>query len=264
MIADLQRRRAILFILACTAALSIHSILLSIDKLEIIIEGTEDEFHRILYDIEGSDEDDDAELLAIPAFLLDDDESGNNNSIPREEEGASLSTTTMTSYAQLIDTNRPLPPYTIEDALQVSKLYDSTFALLVYDPEDDMFIGLYSENHRWRPPCQKLTNSFRNIAYLLRKIFPERFRGTESDELGKFMTYSQHMNMYILLLIAICYFTYTYVFNRSSQYIPILFLSYIDTLQLYRLDREIILGSKWPVSNIIVNKLMIPKLPSGT
>ena len=194
MIADLQRRRAILFILACTAALSIHSILLSIDKLEIIIEGTEDEFHRILYDIEGSDEDDDAELLAIPAFLLDDDESGNNNSIPREEEGASLSTTTMTSYAQLIDANRPLPPYTIEDALQVSKLYDSTFALLVYDPEDDMFIGLYSENHRWRPPCQKLTNSFRNIAYLLRKIFPERFRGTESDELGKFMT-TQHMYM---------------------------------------------------------------------
>ena len=217
MIADLQRRRAILFILACTAALSIHSILLSIDKLEIIIEGTEDEFHRILYDIEGSDEDDDAELLAIPAFLLDDDESGNNNSIPREEEGASLSTTTMTSYAQLIDTNRPLPPYTIEDALQVSKLYDSTFSLLVYDPEDDMFIGLYSENHRWRPPCQKLTNSFRNIAYLLRKIFPERFRGTESDELGKFIAYS----------IAICHFTY-YVFNRSSQYMPILFLSYIE------------------------------------
>jgi len=207
MIADLQRRRAILFILACTAALSIYSILLSsvssIDhvKLEILIEGTEVDFHRILYDIDGSDEDDDAELLAIPAFLLDDDESGNNNSIPREEEGASLSTTTMTSYAQLIDTNRPLPPYTIEDALQVSKLYDSTFALLVYDPEDDMFIGLYSENHRWRPPCQKLTNSFRNIAYLLRKIFPERFRGTESDELGKFMT-TQHMYMYIILLIA--------------------------------------------------------------
>ena len=64
MIADLQRRRAILFILACTAALSIHSILLSsvssIDhvKLEIIIEGTEVDFHRILYDIDGSDEDD--------------------------------------------------------------------------------------------------------------------------------------------------------------------------------------------------------------
>ena len=223
MIADLQRRRAIiLFILACTAALSIHSILLSsvssIDhvKLEIIIEGTEVDFHRILYDIDGSDEDDDAELLAIPAFLLDDDESGNNNSIPQEEED-SVPTTTITSYAQLIDTNRPLPPNTIEDALQVSKLYDSTFALLVYDPEDDMFIGLYSENHRWRPPCQKLTNSFRNIAYLLRKIFPERFRGTESDELGKFIAYS----------IAICHFTY-YVFNRSSQYIPILFLSYIE------------------------------------
>ena len=207
MIADLQRRRAILFILACTAALSIHSILLSsvssIDhvKLEILIEGTEVDFHRILYDIDGSDEDDDAELLAIPAFLLDNDENGNNNSIPQEEED-SLSTTTITSYAQLIDTNRPLPPYTIEDALQASKLYDSTFALLVYDPEDDMFIGLYSENHRWRPPCQKLTNSFRNIAYLLRKIFPERFRGTESDELGKFMTFSQHMYMYITLLIA--------------------------------------------------------------
>ena len=92
----------------------------------------------------------------------------------------------ITSYAQLIDTNRPLPPYTIEDALQASKLYDSTFALLVYDPEDDMFIGLYSENHRWRPPCQKLTNSFRDLAYMLREIFPERFQGAGSDEIGKF------------------------------------------------------------------------------
>ena len=220
MIADLQRRRAILFILACTAALSIHSILLSsvssIDhvKLEIIIEGTEDEFHRILYDIDGSDEDDDAELLAIPAFLLDNDENGNNNSIPQEEED-SLSTTTITSYAQLIDTNRPLPPYTIEDALQVSKLYDSTFALLVYDPEDDMFIGLYSENHRWRPPCQKLTNSFRNIAYLLRKIFPERFRGTESDELGKFIAYS----IATLLFYILCFQPFFSIHTNSLSFI---------------------------------------------
>ena len=70
-------------------------------------------------------------------------------------------------------------------ALQASNLYDNTFALLVYAPEDDAFYGLYSHKHTWVTGCLKLMNSLRDLTYLLRKIFPDRFRGAESEELGK-------------------------------------------------------------------------------
>ena len=191
-----RRRIALLTVVTCTAALSIQSIFTSKsiirDNVTIegdldstIIEGTEHEFHRILYDMDVSESQQasDSEILTIPSEV-----HGNTITHPaalkkaREQEASSSS---FISYAQLIDSNKSLPPYSIKDALQASKLYDNTFALLVYAPEDDAFYGLYSHKHTWVTGCLKLMNSFRDLTYLLRKIFPDRFRGAESEELGK-------------------------------------------------------------------------------
>ena len=190
-----RRRIALLTVVTCTAALSIQSIFTSKsiirdyvtiegDLDSTIIEGTEHEFHRILYEMGDKDvsqQTSDSEILAIPSEV-----HGNTITHPaalkkaREQEASSF-----ISYAQLIDSNKSLPPYSIKDALQASKLYDNTFALLVYAPEDDAFYGLYSHKHTWVTGCLKLMNSFRDLTYLLRKIFPDRFRGAESEELGK-------------------------------------------------------------------------------
>ena len=190
-----RRRIALLTVVTCTAALSIQSIFTSKsiirdyvtiegDLDSTIIEGTEHEFHRMLYEMGDKDvsqQASDSEILAIPSEV-----HGNTIMHPaalkkaQEEEASSF-----ISYAKLIDSNKSLPPYSIKDALQASNLYDNTFALLVYAPEDDAFYGLYSHKHTWVTGCLKLMNSLRDLTYLLRKIFPDRFRGAESEELGK-------------------------------------------------------------------------------
>ena len=87
------------------------------------------------------------------------------------------------SYANLIDNNEPIPPYNIEDALQSSNIFESAYALLVYDPSSDAFVALYHKRHRWTPSCRKMLIAFKEMTFLLRKIFPERFIGPGSDEL---------------------------------------------------------------------------------
>jgi hypothetical protein len=89
------------------------------------------------------------------------------------------------THSRLIDTGMPLPPYSIEDAVRTSRMFDNTQAILVYDPEKDTFYALYSKRHNWVTGCNKLLTSFRILTYLLRRTLPERFMGAESDELGE-------------------------------------------------------------------------------
>lgn len=72
----------------------------------------------------------------------------------------------------------PLPsiqPYTITDAISESSLFETTFAVLVYNPIDDNFVGLYNKSAQWAASNKKLFVTMNNLAFLLRKLFPERF-----------------------------------------------------------------------------------------
>ena len=62
----------------------------------------------------------------------------------------------------------------------------NTVGILIYRPDEDDFVLLYNERfHRWVSACSKLSISFTNFIVMLRREFPERFRGKMSDELGK-------------------------------------------------------------------------------
>ena len=80
----------------------------------------------------------------------------------------------------------PLAPYAIEDLFEASSLFVDAYGILVYDPEDDDFKLLYNDKkHKWTSSCSKLSVSFQFFTNMLRRLFPDRFRGKESPELGK-------------------------------------------------------------------------------
>lgn len=108
-----------------------------------------------------------------------DEGEGNDHAAEDEDE---IDTGIMT-HTRLINKRRPLPRYNIEDAVRTSRMYDNTYALLVYDPEKDAFYMLYSKRHYFVHSVYKLINSFDKLTHLLRRIFPERFLGVQSDEL---------------------------------------------------------------------------------
>jgi hypothetical protein len=106
-------------------------------------------------------------------------------SVEEEADEVADDDPSIVTHSRLIDSGMPLPPYAIADAVRTSRMFDNTYALLVYDPEKDMFYALYSKRHNWVTGCNKLLTSFRILTYLLRRTFPERFMGAESDELGE-------------------------------------------------------------------------------
>ena len=142
--------------------------------------------------------DEDAGLLAMPGEGYDGD-GGRTTPRPLSvavdgkddgEDDADGEDDGIVTHARLIDEGLPLPPYAIDDAVRTSRMYDTTWALLVYDPEKDSFFALYSKRHYWVTGCTKLLNSFGILTSLLRRTFPERFQGAQSDELGE---YSAHV-----------------------------------------------------------------------
>jgi hypothetical protein len=61
----------------------------------------------------------------------------------------SLDITYSSSYDSRVASSEPLPRYTLEDALKTTDMYTHLFALLIYEPEDDKFVALYSKLHSW-------------------------------------------------------------------------------------------------------------------
>lgn len=79
----------------------------------------------------------------------------------------------------------PMAPYSIEDVVESTSVFQNTVAIIMYDPEKDDFEFLYNfKSHNWVSGCVKLVSSFRNLAFMLRQVFPERFQGTDSPELA--------------------------------------------------------------------------------
>jgi hypothetical protein len=119
---------------------------------------------------------------AASSAVVGDDGDGDDED---EAAAADRDDPAVVTHSRLIDSGAPLPPYAIDDAVLTSRMYDNTYSLLVYDPERDVFLALHSRRHNWVSGCNKLLTSFRILTYLLRRTFPERFRGAESDELGE-------------------------------------------------------------------------------
>jgi hypothetical protein len=78
-----------------------------------------------------------------------------------------------------------LPKHSLMDLVAISHLYSADFGIVMYDPENDDFLLLYNGEKTWVGPILKLALTFRMLAFMLRKSFPDRFRGKESDELGE-------------------------------------------------------------------------------
>ena len=59
---------------------------------------------------------------------------------------------TATTPDSLSSSQQPITvqPYTIHDALYESSIFKYTFCILVYDPQNDKFIMLYSKKHEWK------------------------------------------------------------------------------------------------------------------
>ena len=78
-----------------------------------------------------------------------------------------------------------LPTYTFKDALESTNTFLNSVGVLLYRPENDNFVLLYSPRQRWK---SKLGIGFKEFTKMLRLEFADRFQGEKSDELGKFST----------------------------------------------------------------------------
>lgn len=76
---------------------------------------------------------------------------------------------------------QPIQPYSLQDAVNEASVYDSTFAVLVYNPQEDKFVAFYSKAHRWAAGNRKLYATLANLSFLLRKVFPERFKPDQPE-----------------------------------------------------------------------------------
>ena len=172
-----KRRRLVLLTAACLAA-SLQTILFT--DLWSTIAVT-----RLSREFEGTEADTDG-------FRILEDEAAEAESSYRRILRAVNSTSSGggapsrgwgSAYEEMIRTGQTLPPYNIRDAVESYKLYEHTFALLVYDPATDQFYGYYTRRHYWTTASQKLITSLRLLSFLLRAEFPERFIKGSSPEL---------------------------------------------------------------------------------
>lgn len=91
------------------------------------------------------------------------------------------------TYIDLINSASPLPKYSLDKVVALSKIYSSRFSILRYDPGTDRFVGYYSSEHKWVSGCTKLAEAFRILTILLRNLFPE-VSGRDSCIYHRFFT----------------------------------------------------------------------------
>lgn len=75
--------------------------------------------------------------------------------------------------------------YTLQDLIKTSLNFKSNYAIMVYDPPTDEFIFIYDVGRMpWGSNVSQLEATFKSIASMIRRAFPERFQGVESEELA--------------------------------------------------------------------------------
>lgn len=74
-----------------------------------------------------------------------------------------------------------LSSYTLEDAIHEADVFRFTFAVMIFDPTSDKFLGYFSKDHQWRSSFVKLQSSMRHLSFMLRRTFPERFTASSPE-----------------------------------------------------------------------------------
>ncbi|KAL7540061.1 hypothetical protein ACHAXR_009832 [Thalassiosira sp. AJA248-18] len=151
-----QRRTVALAMLSIAAALCIGGLLQwnAAEDTAFDLEGMEydeydEQFHRYL--LKTFDE----------SHLMEEYDAA-----PSDEE---------TAQEDQVTKNKTMEPYTLEDAILEAGVFKFSFAVIIYDPENDKFLGYYCKHQRIAASFQKLKSSIKDLAFMLRKSFPERF-----------------------------------------------------------------------------------------
>lgn len=180
---SIRRRSINALILLSVVALCVHKVIdLTIDSLAINDDDNDNNFFRRHLTLSNNN------LIAFhekynildPNCITDEDYSkaaalaANNTDV---EIGRNLIQDTIDTSSSYQVQN-----YTLLDALDESRLFESTFCILLYDPITDKFLILHSRDNRWKTADRKLWKAIRSFTYLLRKVFPHRFT-PESNEL---------------------------------------------------------------------------------
>ena len=133
----------------------------------------------------ADDNPEDYKELIIPDWLAAAVDYGQGEAAEQVE--ARLKAAMVAAASESSRGNGPPPPelsqYTLEDLVAISHMYRNDFGILMYDPENDDFLLLYNGGRKDYIP--KLVSSFQNFVILLRHVYPGRFRGKESEELGE-------------------------------------------------------------------------------
>jgi len=157
----------------------------SIDKTYLDEEDNDDFYHRLLSNTEYLDYIDYYKgKFDIPKWLKRRNLESRNDvqQIFENVVTASQNDNTRT----LLNTPQQVPPYNLENAVEITKQFSNMVGILLYRPSHDDFILYYNiKRHGWVSGCVKLSMAFKHFSMMLRHEFKDRFRGVESDELGK-------------------------------------------------------------------------------
>jgi hypothetical protein len=115
------------------------------------------QFHRLLQAAFAPD-------VTIPVDMIDDESND-------AAESTTASSSSITSYNSLLSTSSPLPHYTLSSCLDQISTYRTAYALLIYDPQSDQFLTLYSRKLVWSSAVGKLLRAVHSLTYLLRLEF---------------------------------------------------------------------------------------------
>lgn len=98
----------------------------------------------------------------------------NNDSVisPLDKVGGSKS----------IPAEAAIRPYNLTDVLHAADIYDRTYATLIWDPSENVFLAYYSKRHYWASGCAKLLGTIQQLTFMLRHLFPWRFQKDNSPE----------------------------------------------------------------------------------
>ena len=126
------------------------------------------QFHRML-------QENFYQEVAIPNDMLDDE---------RAEDGAGENEVTSAvkgdvqeeTYQSQIANYHTLPRYSLPSALSQISTYRTSFALLIYSP-DDTFYVIYSRKHVWSSAVGKLGKAINSLTHILRNEFGKELDG---------------------------------------------------------------------------------------
>ena len=178
---SLHRRSINALILISVVALCVHKVIhFTIDSLAINDDDDDNNFYRRHLTLSNSN------LIAFhEKYNTLDPNCNTDEDYSKAAAHAANSTDEIArrSLIHAIDTSSyQIQNYTLLDALDESRVFESTFCILLYDPITDKFLILHSRDNRWKTADRKLFKAIRSFTYLLRQVFPQRFT-PESNEL---------------------------------------------------------------------------------